>query len=70
MEHGLELFIPILEVLEVEVFNILYKPGNIANLSFSTSSYPGNIAKCIFQLPHILETVDRMIHISVLSWKY
>ena len=34
MDHDLELFIPILEILEIEVFNILYTPGNIGNLSF------------------------------------
>ena len=48
MDHELQLFIPILEILEIEVFNIIYKPGNVGNLSFSTSSYPGNIGKLIF----------------------
>ena len=80
MDHDIELIIPILEILEIEVFNILYKPGNIGNMSFSTSSYPGNIGKRIFStssypgnigsydpyLP-ILEILDRTIHISVLS---
>ena len=33
MDHGLELFIPILEMLELEVFNILYNPGNIGKTS-------------------------------------
>ena len=56
MDHGLELFIPILEILEIEVCNILCKPGNIG--------------KHIFQLSSILESVDRTLHISVLSWKY
>ena len=28
MEHGLESIIPILEILEIEVFNILYDLGN------------------------------------------
>ena len=32
MEHDLELSIPILEILEIEVCNILYSPGNIGNL--------------------------------------
>ena len=50
MEHGLELISPILEILEIEVLNILYKPGNIGNLSFSTSSYPGNIGNLIFPI--------------------
>ena len=48
MEHDLELFSPILEILEIEVSNILQNPGNIVNPSFSTSSYPGNIGKWIF----------------------
>ena len=48
MEHDLELIIPRLEILEIEVCNILQNPGNIGNLSFSTSSYPGNIGKRIF----------------------
>ena len=55
MEHDLELFIPILEILEIDVCNILCKPGNIG--------------KHIFQLSSILEIVDRTIHISVLPWK-
>ena len=38
MDHGLGLFIPILEILEIEVFNILYNPGNIGNLNFHISS--------------------------------
>ena len=31
MDHGLELILPILEILEIEVSNILYNPGNIGN---------------------------------------
>ena len=33
MDHGLELIVPILDILEIEVSNILYNPGNIGNLS-------------------------------------
>ena len=55
MEHDLELFSPILEILEIGVCNIIYNPGNIG--------------KRIFSLSPILEIVDRRIHISVLSWK-
>ena len=82
MEHDLELIIARLEILEIEVCNILQNPGNIGNLSFSTSSYPGNIGKRIFLISHILEILDRTIHTqsypgnigsydpySVLSWK-
>ena len=50
MEHGLELITARLEILEIEVFNILYKPRDIGNLSFSTSSYPGNIGNLIFPI--------------------
>ena len=50
MEHGLELIIPILEILEIEVCNISYKPRDIGNLSFSTSSYPGNVGNLIFPI--------------------
>ena len=41
MDHGLELIIPILEILKIEVCNILYNPGNIE--------------KRIFLISHILE---------------
>ena len=47
MDHDLELFIPILEILEIEVCDILYN---------------GNIGKLIFSLSPILEIVDRTIH--------
>ena len=38
MDHGLELISPILEILEIEVSNILYNPGNIGKLCFLCSS--------------------------------
>ena len=44
MDHGLELIIRILETLEMEVFNILYNPGNIG--------------KNIFLISHILEILE------------
>ena len=31
MEHGLELIIPMLEILEIEVCNIIYKPRDIGS---------------------------------------
>ena len=34
MDQGLELFSPIPEILEIEVSNILYDPGNIGKLCF------------------------------------
>ena len=55
MEHDLEVIIARLEILEIEVCDILQNPGNIGNLNFSTSSYPGNI-----------RSYDPY---SVLSWK-
>ena len=42
MEHDLELISPRLKILEIEVFNIIYNPGNIGKRIFSTQSYPGN----------------------------
>ena len=43
MDHGLELIIPRLEILEIEVCNIIYNPGNIGKHTFSMFWYPGNI---------------------------
>ena len=50
MDQGLELIIPILEILEVEVSNILHNPGNIGNLSFPIFYYPGNIGDLNFPI--------------------
>ena len=57
MEHDLELFSPILEILEIGVCNIIYNPGNIGNLSFSIFWTPGNIGNSFFSNFQI-------------SWKY
>ena len=57
MEHDLELIIPRPEILEIEVCNILYHPGNIGKRVFLTQSYPGNIGKRIFSN-------------FLISWKY
>ena len=70
MDRGLELFIPILEILEIEVCNISYKPRDIGNLSFSTSSYPGNIGKRICLFSHILEILESGFLYFLISWKY
>ena len=62
MEHGLELIIARLEILEIGVCNIIHNPGNIGNRSFlhfgrleileiyffHFSGYPGNIGNMIF----------------------
>ena len=58
MEHGLELIIARLEILEIEVCNILHNPGNIGKRIFLIQSYPENIGNLIFQFPHILETLE------------
>ena len=50
MEHGLELIIARLEILEIEVCNILQNPGNIGKLIFLIQSYPGNIGNLIFPI--------------------
>ena len=63
MDHGLELIIPILEILEIEVCNILYNPGNIGKRIFSIQSYPGNSGSYDPYISPILEIVDRTIHI-------
>ena len=34
MEHDLELFSPILEILDIGVCNIIYNPGNIEKNGF------------------------------------
>ncbi len=61
MEHGLELIIARLEILEIEVCNIIYKPRDIGNLSFSTSSYPGNIGNWIFPISQYPGNIGNMI---------
>ena len=50
MEHGLELIIARLEILEIEVCNILQNPGNIGKRIFLIQSYPGNIGNLIFPI--------------------
>ena len=50
MDHGLELIIARLEILEIEVCNILQNPGNIGNWIFLIQSYPGNIGNLIFPI--------------------
>ena len=70
MEHGLELIIARLEILEIEVCNISYKPRDIGNLSFSTSSYPGNIGNLSFSTSSYPGNIGSYDPYSVLSWKY
>ena len=58
MDHGLEIISPRLEILEIEVFNIIYNPGNIGNCMFLIFSYPGNTGKWVFDVPYILEMLE------------
>ena len=48
MDQDLELIMPILEILEMEVCNILHNPGKNGKLTFSMFSYPGNIGNLFF----------------------
>ena len=48
MDHGLELIIARLEILEIEVCNIIHNPGNIGNHSFCRFWTPGNIGNFFF----------------------
>ena len=64
MDHVLELIIARLAILEIEVCNIIYKPGNIGNLSFSTSSYPGNIGNWIFPIFPYPGNIGNMIFVD------
>ena len=61
MEHGLELIIARLEILEIGVCNILQNPGNIGKLFFFTQSYPGNIGNLIFQISPYPGNVGNMM---------
>ena len=55
MDHSLEFMIPILEILEIEVFMF---PRNLGNLSFSCFSYPGNIGNLSFSFFTILGILE------------
>ena len=74
MEHGLELFIARLEILEIEVCNILQNPGNIGKRTFLIQSHPGNIGNLIFPISPYPGNIGNMIFLDFLdfliSWKY
>ena len=61
MDHDLQLIIGILEMLEIEVSNILYNPGNIGNLNCLISHILEILEIWVFQFSTILE----MLEISV-----
>ena len=52
MEHGLELIIARLEILEIGVCNIIHNPGNIGNHSFSIFWTPGNLVFLFSRYPY------------------
>ena len=64
MDHGLELFIPILEILEIGVCNILQNPGNIGNHSFSIFWTPGNIGNRFFPFSGYPGNIGNMIFLG------
>ena len=53
-----ESFIPILEILEIEVCNILYNPGNIGKRFFWFSPILEILEIWFFQFSHILEILE------------
>ena len=64
MEHDLELISPRLEILEIEVFNIIYNPGNIGKRTFSMFWYPGNIGNLIFPIFPYPGNIGNMIFLD------
>ena len=64
MDHDLELIIPRLEILEIEVCNILQNPGNIGNLSFSIFWTPGNIGNRFFPFSGYPGNIGNMIFVD------
>ena len=58
MEHGLELIIARLEILEIGVCNILHNPGNIGKRIFSFGPILEILEIGFFQFPHILEMLE------------
>ena len=68
MDHGLELFIPILEILEIEVCNIFQNPGNIGKRIFLIQSYPGNIGNLIFPIFPYPGNIGNMMFFYILGF--
>ena len=64
MDHGLGIISSRLEILEIEVCNILHKPGNIGKRTFLIQSYPGNIGKLIFLFSGHPGNIGNMIFID------
>ena len=68
MEHGLELIIARLEILEIQVCNILHNPGNIGKRMFLIQSYPGNIGNLIFPIFPYPGNIGNMIFVDFLDF--
>ena len=68
MEHGLELIIARLEILEIEVCNIIYNPGNIGKRTFSMFWYPGNVGNLIFPFFPYPGNIGNMIFLDFLDF--
>ena len=64
MDHGLELVIARLEILEIEVCNILQNPGNIGNHCFSIFWTPGNIGNLFFPFSGYPGNIGNMIFLG------
>ena len=60
MDHGLELIIARLEILEIGVCNILQNPGNIGKRTFLIQSYPGNIGNLFFPFSGYPGNIENM----------
>ena len=61
MEHGLDLIIARLEILEIGVCNIIHNPGNIGNHSFPIFWTPGNIGNICFPFSGYPGNIGNMI---------
>ena len=68
MDHGLELIIARLEILEIGVCNILQNPGNIGKRIFLIQSYPGNIGNLIFPISPYPGNIGNMIFLDFLDF--
>ena len=64
MDHGLELIIPSLEILEIVVCNIIHNPGNIGKRTFSMFWTPGNIGNLFFQFYGCPGNIGNMIFLD------
>ena len=65
MEHDLELFSPILEILKIGVCNIIYNPGNIGKRIYLIFQILEILENDVFLVSTMLEIYGKLIfHIS------